>query len=108
MPTIVHFEVPSDNLERTKRFYTELFGWKMEKMQGMGQREYWTFSTSSSDGGGGGNNSNGGDGSGSGTEQRTISGGMMDRQMPQEPIWYTSELIQLQSIQTRLKDLEAK
>lgn len=87
MPTIVHFEVPSDNLERTKRFYTELFGWKMEKMQGMGQREYWTFSTSSSDrGGGGGNNSNGGDGSGSGTEQRTISGGMMDRQMPQEPI----------------------
>lgn len=108
MPTIVHFEVPSDNLERTKRFYTELFGWKMEKMQGMGQREYWTFSTSSSDRGGGGNNSNGGDGSGSGTEQRTISGGMMDRQMPQEPIWYTSELIQLQSIQTRLKDLEAK
>lgn len=86
MPTIVHFEVPSDNLERTKRFYTELFGWKMEKMQGMGQREYWTFSTSSSDRGGGGNNSNGGDGSGSGTEQRTISGGMMDRQMPQEPI----------------------
>lgn len=108
MPTIVHFEVPSDNLERTKRFYTELFGWKMEKMQGMGQREYWTFSTSSSDRGGSGNNSNGGDGSGSGTEQRTISGGMMDRQMPQEPIWYTSELIQLQSIQTRLKDLEAK
>jgi uncharacterized protein len=85
MPTIVHFEVPSDNLERTKRFYTELFGWKMEKMQGMGQREYWTFSTSSSDRGGG-NNSNGGDGSGSSTEQRTISGGMMERQMPQEPI----------------------
>jgi predicted enzyme related to lactoylglutathione lyase len=85
MPTIVHFEVPSDNLERTRRFYTELFGWEMEKMHGMGQREYWTFSTSSSyrDGG---NNSNGGDGSGRGTEQRTISGGMMERQMPQEPI----------------------
>ena len=107
MPTIVHFEVPSDNLERTKRFYTELFGWKMEKMQGMGQREDWTFSTSSSDGGGGGNNSNGGDGSGSGTEQRTISGGMMDR-CRRNQLWYTSELIQLQSIQTRLKDLEAK
>jgi uncharacterized protein len=86
MPTIVHFEVPSDNLERTKRFYTELFGWKMEKMQGMGQREYWTFSTSSSDRGGGNNSGVGGDGSGSGTEQRTISGGMMERQMPQEPI----------------------
>jgi uncharacterized protein len=40
MPTIVHFEIPSDNLERTKKFYTKLFGWKMEKMSGTGQREY--------------------------------------------------------------------
>jgi predicted enzyme related to lactoylglutathione lyase len=39
MPTVVHFEIPSDNLERTKKFYTELFGWKMEKMPGTGQRE---------------------------------------------------------------------
>jgi uncharacterized protein len=76
MPTIVHFEIPSDNLERTKKFYTELFGWKMEKMPGTGQREYWTFSTTTNDRGG----------SSSGGEQRTIGGGMMERQMPQEPI----------------------
>jgi uncharacterized protein len=83
MPTIVHFDIPSDNLERTKKFYTELFGWKMEKMPGTGQREeYWMFSTtttndrgSSSRGGGGGDG-----------EQQTVSGGMMERQMPQEPI----------------------
>jgi predicted enzyme related to lactoylglutathione lyase len=25
MSTLVHFEIPSDNLERTKKFYTELF-----------------------------------------------------------------------------------
>jgi predicted enzyme related to lactoylglutathione lyase len=31
MPTIVHFEIPTDDLERAKRFYTELFGWKIEK-----------------------------------------------------------------------------
>lgn len=84
MPTVVHFEIPSDNLERTKKFYTELFGWKMEKMPGTGQREYWTFYTTSSDKGGR-NNSNSADGSGS-SEQRTVSGGMMERQMPQEPI----------------------
>jgi uncharacterized protein len=76
MPTIVHFEIPSDNLERTKKFYTELFGWKMEKMPGTGQREYWTFSTTTNDRGG----------SSSGGEQRTVGGGMMERQMPQEPI----------------------
>jgi predicted enzyme related to lactoylglutathione lyase len=78
MPTIVHFEIPSDNLERTKKFYTDLFGWKMEKMPGTGQREYWMFSTTTNDRG---NSSNSGGG-----EQRTVGGGMMERQMPQEPI----------------------
>ncbi|MDQ4067180.1 MAG: VOC family protein, partial [Thermoproteota archaeon] len=76
--TIVHFEIPSDNLERTRKFYTELFGWKMEKMPGTGQQEYWMFSTTSNDK----DSSN----SGSGEQQRTVSGGTMQRQMPQEPI----------------------
>ncbi|WP_370519364.1 VOC family protein, partial [Nitrososphaera sp. AFS] len=31
MPTIVHFEIPSDDIERTKKFYNELFGWNIEK-----------------------------------------------------------------------------
>lgn len=78
MPTIVHFEIPSDNLERTKKFYNELFGWKIEKVPGTAQKEYWTFSTTTND-----KSSSSADGGG---EQRTISGGMMERQMPQEPI----------------------
>jgi predicted enzyme related to lactoylglutathione lyase len=81
MPTIAHFEIPSDNLERTKKFYTELFGWKMEKMPGTDQREYWTFFTTTNDRG-----SSSGGGGGGGDELRTVSGGMMERQMPQEPI----------------------
>jgi predicted enzyme related to lactoylglutathione lyase len=80
MPTIAHFEIPSNNLERTKKFYTELFGWKMEKMPGTDQREYWTFFTTTNDRG---SSSSGG---GGGDELRTVSGGMMERQMPQEPI----------------------
>jgi predicted enzyme related to lactoylglutathione lyase len=79
MPTVVHFDIPSDNLERTKKFYTELFGWKMDKMPGTDQREYWMFSTTTNERGG--SNSGGGGG-----EQQTVSGGMMERQMPQEPI----------------------
>ena len=31
MPTIVHFEIPSDDIERSKKFYNDLFGWKIEK-----------------------------------------------------------------------------
>ncbi len=34
MPTIVHFEIPSDDIERSKKFYSELFGWTIEKFQG--------------------------------------------------------------------------
>ncbi len=78
LPTIVHFEIPSDNLERTKKFYTDLFGWKIEKMPGTDQREYWTFATTTNDKGGGSNNGDG--------DQRMVTGGMLERQMPQEPI----------------------
>jgi predicted enzyme related to lactoylglutathione lyase len=82
MPTIVHFEIPSDNLERARKFYTELFGWKMEKMPGTDQKEYWMFSTTSSNRG----DDSSGDAGGSSEQQRTVSGGMIERQMSQEPI----------------------
>jgi predicted enzyme related to lactoylglutathione lyase len=31
MPTIVHFDIPADDSERAKDFYSRLFGWKFEK-----------------------------------------------------------------------------
>jgi predicted enzyme related to lactoylglutathione lyase len=31
MPTIVHFEIPADDVERSKKFYSNLFGWKIDK-----------------------------------------------------------------------------
>jgi predicted enzyme related to lactoylglutathione lyase len=33
MPTIVHFEIPADDVERAKKFYTDLFGWKTTNMK---------------------------------------------------------------------------
>ena len=35
MPSIVHFEIPADDIERAKKFYSNLFGWKIEGMPGM-------------------------------------------------------------------------
>jgi predicted enzyme related to lactoylglutathione lyase len=32
MPTIVHFEIPTDDVENSKKFYSDLFGWKIEKV----------------------------------------------------------------------------
>jgi predicted enzyme related to lactoylglutathione lyase len=31
MPTVQFFEIPADDLQRAKKFYNELFGWKIEK-----------------------------------------------------------------------------
>ena len=76
MPTIVHFEVPADDIERAKKFYNELFGWKIEKWSGTednssqltsvatGQTiEYWMMTTTDDNG------------------NKALSGGMMKRQM---------------------------
>lgn len=70
MPTIVHFEIPADDVERAKKFYSDLFGWKMEKWPGTDNKdssssniEYWMISTTDSKG-----------------NKASIGGGMMKRQ----------------------------
>jgi predicted enzyme related to lactoylglutathione lyase len=35
MSSIVHFEIPAEDLQRAKNFYSKLFGWKIESVQGM-------------------------------------------------------------------------
>ena len=74
MPTIVHFEIPADDIERSKKFYTELFGWKIEKWPGKDNgsssspvMEYWMITTTDEKG------------------NKALGGGMMKRQMPQQP-----------------------
>jgi predicted enzyme related to lactoylglutathione lyase len=65
MPTIVHFEIPSDNVERSSKFYNGLFGWSIEKVpqekmpEGM---EYWMITTTDDKG------------------NKALGGGMMKRQ----------------------------
>lgn len=34
MGRVVHFEIPAENLERAREFYTEVFDWKIEKWEG--------------------------------------------------------------------------
>ena len=33
IPTIVHFEIPADDVERARKFYSTLFGWKIDKIE---------------------------------------------------------------------------
>jgi predicted enzyme related to lactoylglutathione lyase len=43
MPRVIHFEIPADNPERAAKFYTKVFGWKIEKWQG--PFNYWLVTT---------------------------------------------------------------
>ncbi len=40
--TIIHFEIPAEDVEKIKKFYTDLFGWKITKLPGM---EYYSIET---------------------------------------------------------------
>ena len=44
---IIWFEIPADNPERAKKFYGELFGWKINPIPGMG--DYWHIDTGGPD-----------------------------------------------------------
>ena len=71
MPTIVHFEIPADDVERAKKFYGNLFGWNIEKLPGQTGREdmeYWLITTTDDKG------------------NNALGGGIMKRQGPQQPI----------------------
>jgi uncharacterized protein len=70
MPTIVHFEIPSDNVEKSKKFYSDLFGWSITSLPKenlpKGLEEYWSITTTDAKG------------------SNAVSGGMMKRAMPEQ------------------------
>jgi uncharacterized protein len=81
IPSIVHFEIPAYDVERARKFYSTLFGWKIEKIEVRKDGEtmdYWMISTtSSSEGKGGGSHEE--------NKFASIDGGLMKRQDPQQP-----------------------
>ena len=58
---VIWFEIPADNVERAKKFYGALFGWKITKMPM--EKPYWHIDTGGPD--------------------ASPDGGMMQRQHPQ-------------------------
>ena len=71
MNSVVHFEIPADDTARAQKFYSEIFGWKIQKAPMPGV-EYYIVHTVETD------------------EQNmpkaagAINGGMMKRQAPGE------------------------
>ncbi|ACL16238.1 VOC family protein [Methanosphaerula palustris] len=54
MSTIVHFDVPTEDVERAKTFYSELFGWTFESYPEMGYNLVTTMNLDGTPGVGGG------------------------------------------------------
>lgn len=67
MDKVVHFEIPTDDLTRAQRFYSKVFGWKMNPMPEMG---YVIVGTTESDE------------NGMPKETGAINGGMLKRKDP--------------------------
>jgi uncharacterized protein len=47
MPTIVHFDIPADDPERARKFYSAMFGWKFDSFPEM---QYNLITTKNLDG----------------------------------------------------------
>src|SRR2546428_12426739 len=62
--SITWFEIPADNVDRAKKFYGELFAWKIERFPG--PQDYWHIDTGGAD--------------------ETPDGALKARKQPQEPV----------------------
>jgi uncharacterized protein len=91
MPTLVHFEIPADDVERSRKFYSDLFGWKMEKWPGMESgMEYWIINTTDNEG------------------SKAVGGGMMKRQNPQQGITNFIDVTSVDEYSAKIQSLGGK
>ena len=84
MPTVVHFEIPADDIGRAKKFYSELFGWEVNKIPKM---EYWLITTSG---------------------EKPVGGGMMKRQHPQQAITNYIDVTSVNDYAAKIEKLGGK
>ena len=68
MPKVVHFEIPADDLDRAKNFYSSVFGWQLQTMDMPGGGQYTSVVTTPVD-----------EQTQMPTEPGGINGGMMQR-----------------------------
>ncbi|MHA1235259.1 MAG: VOC family protein [Promethearchaeota archaeon] len=82
MTKIVHFEINADDPLRAKKFYEDVFNWKIEKWEG--PMEYWTIDAGDED-------------------EEGISGGLQKREEPEDQIF---NYIKVSSVDNFSKKIE--
>jgi uncharacterized protein len=86
MSNIVHFEIPADDVARARKFYSDLFGWKIEKFPGPTPMDYWMVATGKKEG------------------EMGIEGGLLQRQNPQQQ---TIVYVDVPSVDDYLRKVES-
>ena len=71
MPRVTHFDIHADDPERAAKFYSDVFGWRIDKWQG--PVDYWLVTTGPED-------------------EPGINGGLMVRSEPSAGTWNTVEV----------------
>jgi predicted enzyme related to lactoylglutathione lyase len=82
MPTIVHFEIPSDNPGRAQKFYASVFGWSFTAYPAF---DYWGVGTKDLKG------------------KKGLGGGLMRRKDPRQPFM---NYIHVDSIDAYMKKVQ--
>ena len=83
---IIWFEIPADNMDRAKKFYSALFGWKVNPIPGM--TDYWHIDTGGDDG--------------------TPDGGIMKRMCPEHAITNYVNVASVTKSMAKVKKLGGK
>src|SRR3990167_11263379 len=83
MPTIIHFDISADDVNRAKDFYGKLFGWKIKKFPG--PMEYYLIETEDAEG------------------KKGIGGGIAKREKPYQKI---TNFIRVSSIDEFIKKVK--
>lgn len=78
--TIVHFDIPAGDVEKLAGFYRSLFGWRVEKAEGM---DYWMIETA--------------------PQGQGLNGGMMPRQAPEQT---PTNYVQVESVEQFSRSVE--
>lgn len=86
--SVVHFEIPVDNMARAQKFYKEAFGWSMNSIPGMGYTLLTTTTVNEQ---------------GRPTQPGAINGGMLERL---DPIKHTVITINVASIDEAEKRIQ--
>ena len=85
MSITIHFEIPAEDIDRIKKFYSELFGWEFEEVAG--RENYLMINT---------------------TGNKEISGSVIKRMNPQQKIINYIEVTSIDECINKIEKLEGK